>query len=190
MSKKVTFVDGVMVEYEIYPLIDSYDPRLRQPTPLIDFKKEDPVKLLNIVYSLMKTLDHYEGLGLSANQCGLPYRICVVSDLKEGKNYPLINPVVVESSPTLSKYKEGCLSFPGLFLEIGRPEWCVVQYQDTTSNRVTKRFEGIYATCVQHEIDHLNGICYTDLIPKIKLDMVKRKVNANLRKIRRATTGS
>lgn len=190
MSKKVAFVEGAMVEYEIYPLIDSYDPRLREPTKPIDFNEFDPVKLAGIVYSLIQTVDYYGGLGLSANQCGLPYRICVINNIQENKVFPLINPTVVETSPVRSTYKEGCLSFPGLFLEIGRPEWCAVEYKDTTGNSFSKKFEGIWATCVQHEIDHLNGICYTDLVSKIKLDIAKRKVKANLRKIRRATTGA
>jgi peptide deformylase len=65
----------------------------------------------------------------------------------------------------------------------------VVEFLAGNGEKVTKKFEGIYATCVQHELDHLEGICYTDLVSKFKLDIAKRKVKANLRKIRRATTG-
>ena len=138
----------------------------------------------------MESLKKYQGIGLSANQVGLPYRACAIDMVEEGKIFCLINPVIVEKAKTLSKYKEGCLSFPGLFIEIGRPEWCVVEFNAANGEKVVKRFEGIYATCVQHELDHLDGICYTDLISPIKLDIAKRKIPANLRKIRRATTGA
>ena len=189
MSKKIKFIDGQMVEYEILPLISEYDPVLRQPTQIVDFEKPQ-ISITYLAMSLMESLKHYKGLGLSANQVGLPYRACAIDMIEENKIFCLINPVIVEKASTLSRYKEGCLSFPGLFLEIGRPEWVVVEFQAGNGEKVTKKFEGIWATCVQHELDHLDGICYTDLVSKIKLDIAKRKVKANLRKIRRATTGS
>jgi peptide deformylase len=188
--KKLELVDGEMIEYEIYPLIDSYDPRLKEPTLTVDMNTVNKERLAYTVLSLIKSLDHYQGLGLSANQCGLTERICVINHLEEKKYCTLINPAIVEKSENISQYKEGCLSFPGLFLKIGRPEWVVVEYLDLEGNVVKQKFEGIYATCVQHEIDHLRGVCYTDLVSPIKLDMEKRKVKSNLRKIRQVTTGS
>jgi peptide deformylase len=189
MSKKIRFIEGQMVEYEILPLISQYDPMLRQPTQPINFDAPQ----INIPYlslSLMESLKHYQGLGLSANQVGLPLRACAVDMIEENKILCLINPVIVEKAEKPSRYKEGCLSFPGLFLEIGRPEWVTVEFNAGNGEKMTKKFEGIYATCVQHELDHLDGICYTDLVSPIKLDIAKRKVQANLRKIRRATTGA
>jgi len=162
---------------------------LRQPTQTVDFETPQ-ISIPYLSLSLMESLKHYRGLGLSANQVGLPYRAFAIDMIEEDKIFCLINPVVVEKAETLSKYKEGCLSFPGLFLEIGRPEWVTVEFQAGNGDKMTKKFEGIWATCVQHELDHLDGICYTDLVPKIKLDIAKRKVKANLRKIRRATTGA
>lgn len=188
MSKQITWVDGQMVEFEILPLVDSYNPILRQPTMEFDFENPQ-MKISYLVMSMMKSVEHYQGLGLSANQVGLPYKVCTINHIEDGKIYCLINPTIIEVSPEKAHYKEGCLSFPGLFLEIGRPEWCVVEFQAANGDKVTKKFEGIYATCVQHELDHLRGVCYTDLVSPIKLDIAKRKVKANLRKIRRATKG-
>jgi len=188
-NKKIRFIDGQMVEYEILPLVSQFDPILRQPTKVVSFDPPE-VSIPWLSLSLMESLKKYQGLGLSANQVGLPWRACAVDMIEENKIFCLINPVIVEKAPTLSRYKEGCLSFPGLFLEIGRPEWVTVEFQAGNGEKITKKFEGIYATCVQHELDHLDGICYTDLVSPIKLDMAKRKVKANLRKIRRATTGA
>ena len=188
--KKVMYIDGNMVEFEIFPLVDSYHPVLREPTLPVDFEAVDKENLAYAVLSLMKSVEHYEGLGLSANQCGIQHRICVINHLEDKKVYALINPRVIEKSEKISRYKEGCLSFPGLFLEIGRPESCVVEFQTAEGETRTMEFKGIWATCVQHEIDHLDGICYTDKVSPIKLDMAKRKVKANLRKIRRAVTGA
>lgn len=194
--KKLELIDGNMVEYEIYPLIDSYDPRLRQETIPVNFNplggvldEEDKANLAYKVLSLMKSVEHHQGLGLSANQVGLSERICVINHIEDKKIYALINPAIIEKSEKISKYKEGCLSFPGLFLEIGRPESCVVEFMTLEGEPKRMEFKGIWATCVQHEVDHLRGICYTDLVSPIKLDMAKRKVKANLRKIRQATTG-
>jgi peptide deformylase len=188
--KKLELVNGEMIEFEIYPLIDSYDPRLREPTIPVDMNTVSKDQLAYKVLSLIKSLDYYEGLGLSANQCGLTERICVINHLDDKRYYTLINPTIVEKAEKISKYKEGCLSFPGLFLEVGRPEWVVVEYLNIEGETVKQKFEGIWATCVQHEFDHLFGICYTDKVSPIKLDMAKRKVQSNLRKIRRATTGA
>lgn len=188
--RKLGLFGTEMIEYEIYPLIDSYDPRLREPTVPVVFDDEHLTKNAYVALSLMKTVEHYEGLGISANQCGLSERICVINHLEDKKLYALFNPKVVEVSNVVSRYKEGCLSFPGLFLEIGRPETCVVEFQTATGETQRMEFKGIWATCVQHEIDHLDGICYTDKVSPIKLDMAKRKVKANLRKIRRLTTGA
>lgn len=188
MTKQITFVDGQMIEWEILPLVDSYDPQLRAKTVEVDFEKTPGIP--SMAYSLMKSVEHYNGLGLSANQVGLPYSMCVINHIKDDKIYCLINPVIVEKSEKLSTYKEGCLSFPGLFLQIHRPEWVEVEFQALNGEKTRKKFEGIWATCVQHELDHLAGICYTDLVSPIKLEMAKRKVKANLRKIRRAVTGA
>lgn len=188
-NRKIKFIDNAMVEYEILPLVDQYDPILRQPIEPLDFTKEHGKDVAYWIMSLIESCAHYHGLGLSANQVGISKRICAINMLEEGKVYALINPVIVDKSPTNSSYKEGCLSFPGLFLEVGRPEWVDIEFQAANGEKVTKKFEGIWATCVQHEMDHLDGKVFTSLVSPIKLDIAKRKVKQNLRKIRKVTTG-
>lgn len=190
MTKNIKFIDGQMVESEVLPLVDQYDPILRKPTKPIDFETMPGPQVSYIGMSLIDSVAHYEGLGLAANQVGLEYSVCVVVDLQENKTICLINPVIVEMSSTTTDFKEGCLSFPGLFLELKRPEWVIVDFQAFNGETVRKKFEGIMATCVLHEIDHLRGICYTDLVSPIKLDIAKRKVKSNLKKIRKLTKGA
>lgn len=188
MSKQIKFIDGQMIEYDILPLVDQYDPILRKPTKPVDFEKMSGAEVSYIGMSLIESCAHYEGLGLSANQVGLEHCVCVVVDLEANSTICLINPSIVEMSPETSDLKEGCLSFPGLFLKINRPKWVTVDFQAFNGETVRKTFEGIMATCVLHEMDHLRGVCYTDLVSPITLDIAKRKVKSNLKKIKRATT--
>jgi peptide deformylase len=185
MSKQIKFIDGQMIECEVLPLVDQYDPILRKPTTPVDFDVHDVPYL---AMSLMESCNHYQGLGLAAPQIGLPYSLCAVADLDNNKTLCLINPTIVEMSSETSDFKEGCLSFPGLFLKIHRPQWVVMDFQALNGEAVRQKFEGIMATCVLHEFDHLRGICYTDLVSPITLDKEKRKIKTNLKKIKRATT--
>lgn len=185
MSKKLKFIDGNMVEYELLNLVDQYDPILRKPTEEIDFEKMEGGKIAYYAISLAETLDKLAGLGLSANQVGLPYKMCAIN--MGEKIWIMINPVVVESSEQKSEYKEGCLSFPGLFLKVKRPQTIRVKFQALNGEVIEQQFDGLTATVIQHELDHLNGVCYTDLVSPITLDMAKRKIKANLRKMKRLT---
>ena len=128
MSKMVKFVDNIMISYEILDLVDKYDPILYKPTIPVDFL--DPelqgIDLASLAYTLVETMEKHGGLGLSANQVGLPYRVCVINAGKEA--HVMFNPKVVMISGNISKMKEGCLTFPGLFLEIGRPEIVTVEF--------------------------------------------------------------
>jgi peptide deformylase len=190
-KKQITFVEGGgMVEWEILKLVDFYDPILRQPTKQVDFESGE-VNVPWLAYSLMKTLDSTEGgLGLSANQVGLPWCACAINHIDDGKVYCLINPMLVEQSSELSSYKEGCLSYPGLYLDVGRPEWVVIEFKALNGETVRHKFEGVWATCVMHELDHLRGILFTDRVSPITVDREKRKVKANLKKIAKATDES
>lgn len=190
MSKNISFVDGEMVEWEVLKLVDQYDPILRTPTIPVNFEIAQGQAIAYASMSLMKTCEKYNGLGLAANQVGLKYSMCAINHIEENKVFCLINPTIVARSPEMSSYNEGCLSFPGLFLKIPRNSWVEVSFLAGNGKEMTKKFEGIWATCVQHELDHLAGICYTDLVSPIKLDIAKRKIKQNLRKIRVATTGS
>lgn len=183
MTKKVKFVNGNMMEYEIMPLVSQYDKILRQPTKEVDFETMPGNEIAYLAMSLMESCNFHDGLGLSANQIGIPYRMCAINMLGQNRIWCMINPKVIDRSETNAKFKEGCLSFPGLFLLIGRPETVTVEFQAVNGEKLVQQFDGLTATCVQHELDHLDGIVYTDLVSKVKLDMAKRKVKTNLKKM-------
>lgn len=185
MSRKVKFIDGEMVEFEILKLVSQYDPILKTPCEPIDFEKMPGDNVAYLSMSLMESVKHYHGLGLSANQVGIGARMFAIQMMEEDKVYCLINPKVIAASDQLQKVNEGCLSFPGLFLTIERPNWVEMEFQAANGEVMQKRFEGIYATCALHELDHLNGKVYTDLVPKAKLQIAKGKVKQNLKKIKR-----
>jgi peptide deformylase len=182
-DRKIKFVDGNMVTYEIMPLVDKYDPILRQKMTPVDFETMSGHEIAFEAMSLMESLNHYHGVGLSANQIGLKHRMCAVS--VDDKVWSLINPVIIDKSITIMNLLEGCLSFPGLFLKIGRPDWVEVEFNAANGDKMNKRFEGLLSIVVQHEMDHLDGIVYTDLVSPTKLEMARRKVKTNLRKIKR-----
>lgn len=185
-EKKIKFIDGQMLEYEILPLVDEYDPILKQPTIPVDFERMQGTQVAYHALSIAETLNELEGLGLSANQVGLKHKICAVN--MGEKIWIFINPEITWSSEETSEFKEGCLSFPGLYLALKRPRSIKVKFQAINGETVEQQFDGLSATVIQHELDHLNGICYTSLISPVKLDMAKRKVKTNLKKLRRART--
>ena len=142
-------------------------------------------KMNELVAKLKMTMKLYGGIGLSANQCGVQERVFVI-----GTDYfqmVCINPKIIEKSETTIKSEEGCLSYPGLYLKVGRPDRIKVRFQAAGGQVVEKEFDGLTAVCIQHEIDHLDGIVYTDLVSPIKLEQAKRKVKSTLMKMQRAT---
>ncbi len=183
MSKMVKYYKGDLVEYEILKLVDFYDPILRQPTVPVKFDTlEEQKRVAYLSFSLCETLGELQGLGLSANQVGLKERICAINMGSE--IWVLINPEIIETSGEPAEYGEGCLSYPGLYLKLKRPSHIKVKFQAIGGQVVEHEFDGLTAVCIQHEIDHLNGIVYTDKVSAIKLDQAKRKVKQNLKKMR------
>ena len=184
MNKKMLkFVNNVMIEYEIYDLVDFYDPILRKPTEWIDFDLIEGNKIATISMSLMETLNKFGGVGLSANQIGLPYRMFAVN--MGDKIWCFINPKIIKVSDTKSKYREGCLSYPGLYISIGRADSVTIEFQAANGEKLMKEFNGLTATCILHEMDHLDGIMFTDKIPKSKLAEEKKKIKSNLKKMKK-----
>jgi peptide deformylase len=133
--------------------------------------------------SIAETLNDLGGLGLSANQIGLPYRICAIN--MGDKIWMMINPKITWKSEDKSSFKEGCLSFPGLYLDIGRPAHIKVKFNAVSGEVLEQEFDGLTATVIQHELDHLDGVCYTKLVSPIKLDQAKRKAKKNVKKMSR-----
>lgn len=184
MGKIIKYKDGALIEYEILKLVDFYNPILRTPTVPYDFANRKDAEY--ITHSLVETMGQYGGLGLSANQVGLKDRVCVVNMGK--KAWVMFNPKIIEFSSKIADFQEGCLSYPGLYIKCNRQEHIKVQFQAIGGQFVEHEFDGLTAVCIQHEIDHLDGIVYTNRISPIKLDIAKKKVKSNLKKLTRVTT--
>lgn len=187
MSKVVKYVNGNLIEYEVYKLVDFYDPILRQPTIPFDFEKRTPQEAESIAHSLVEVMNRYGGLGLSANQVGLKDRVCVVNMGETA--WAMFNPEIIQSSLVPADFSEGCLSYRGLYVKCNRADNITVRFQAIGGQFIEKEFDGLTAVCVQHEIDHLNGVLFTDRISPIKLEKAKRKVKNNLKKMSRIALG-
>jgi len=126
----------------------------------------------------MITLMHQShGIGLSANQVGFEGRVFVIDpkNLDDKTPFALFNPVLLEESDDLDQGDEGCLSFPDLYLQVKRPKKIKVQYVDKHQNTCIIELTGIDARCFLHELDHLNGICFTDKVSQLKLALALKK---------------
>ena len=128
---------------------------------------------------MLETMYAAPGIGLAAVQVGILKRLIVIdiSKDKEKKNpIFLINPEIIFKSKKTSIYEEGCLSLPGYFAEIERPEECHIKYIDYDGKKKEMKANGLLATCIQHEIDHLNGKLFIDYLSKLKKDMIIKKL--------------
>lgn len=165
---------------EIFDLVDENNLTLHSMTNNFDFANP-PVDPNKFASSLVETCKKYNALGLSANQCGFNYRVFVAGS---GDSYvAFFNPVIVSVSPETSKMEEGCLSFPDLFLIVERPATIEVVYQDFTGAQKTAKFAGLTARCFQHELDHMNGVCYTEKVKPLAMQMaLKRKAKLRLQR--------
>lgn len=160
------------VNIEIFSLVPETHPALRQVLPKFDFDNP-PVDPNKFASSLVETCKKYNGLGLSANQCGYEYRVFVMGT---GDDYvAFFNPEITWVSEDKSKMEEGCLSFLDLFLNVERPNTIKVYYQDYTGEKKTAQFTGLTARCFQHELDHMNGIVYTHHAKPLSLQMAMKK---------------
>ena len=185
MATNVKLYKGNLVDYEVYKLVDFYDPILRAPTkPFVFDSEESKERAAYIAFSMAETLEKLQGLGLSANQVGLDVRVCALNMGKE--IWTMFNPEIIERSEELNtEFSEGCLSYPGLFLKIPRHKTVKVRFQAIGGQFVEQELTGLTAVCLQHELDHLDGIVYTDRVSRIKLDIAKKKVKSNVKKMNR-----
>jgi len=127
---------------------------------------------------MLETMYDAPGIGLAAIQIGVPRRMLVIDLSKEGEEkQPLIfiNPEIVRSSDERSVYEEGCLSIPDYYAEVERPANVTVKYLDREGKEQSVEADGLLATCLQHEIDHLNGVLFIDHISRLKREMVIKK---------------
>ena len=150
---------------------------LRQKSQPVNIVGPDEKKLMN---DMLDTMYAANGIGLAAIQIGVPQRIIVmdISRDKENKN-PMyfVNPVIKNRDLEKSIYEEGCLSVPNQFAEIERARKCEVEYLDYNGNKEILKAEGLLATCIQHEMDHLEGILFIDYLSKLKRSMIVKKLS-------------
>ena len=139
-------------------------------------------ELRELMDDMLETMYAAPGIGLAGGQIGILKRLIVidVSKEKEKKNpLFLINPEIIYKSSSTSVYEEGCLSLPGYFAEIERPAECQIEYIDYHGKKKEMKASGLLATCIQHEVDHLNGILFIDYLSKLKRDMIIKKLIKN-----------
>ncbi len=165
---------------------------LIEPDPILRKKCEPLEKVDDNIKKLMKdmlaTMYEAPGIGLAAIQIGILKRLVVidVSKDKEKKNpLFLINPIILKKSKETSIYEEGCLSLPGQFAEIERPAECLLSYIDLNGKKKELKANGLLATCIQHEVDHLDGILFIDYLSKLKKDMIIKKLVKHKKEIER-----
>ena len=135
---------------------------------------------MQLMDDMLETMYAANGIGLAAIQIGVPKRIIVMDLSKdENKKEPLyfVNPVIKKSDSSKSTYEEGCLSVPNQFAEIDRPKKCEVEYLDYNGEKKLLKAEGLLATCIQHEMDHLEGIFFIDYLSKLKKSMIIKKLS-------------
>ena len=133
-----------------------------------------------LITDLFETMYNSNGIGLAAIQVGIPKRVLVVDvSTKDEKKKPmaLINPVIKKLSDVTSVYEEGCLSIPETFIEIERPKICEVEYIDEKGLKKDLKCDGLLSTCIQHEINHLDGKLIIDHLSKLKKDMIIKKIS-------------
>ena len=128
---------------------------------------------------MLDTMYAANGIGLAAIQIGVPKNVVVIDLNKDNKKIPMffVNPKITSKSKSLTKYEAGCLSIPNLFAEIERPSECEIQYLDYFGKEKTLTANGLLATCIQHEVDHLKGILFIDYLSKLKKDIILKKLS-------------
>ena len=160
---------------------------LRQVSKEVEKVGEEEKKIMD---DMLETMYQANGIGLAAIQIGIPKRIIVI-DLAKGeeKKNPMyfVNPVIKNKNQNLATYEEGCLSVPDQFAEVDRPSTCEVEYLDYHGEKKILKAEGLLATCIQHEMDHLQGILFIDYLSKLKKSMIIKKLSKGKNKSDRIT---
>ena len=152
---------------------------LRQKSKPVEKVGKEEQKLMD---DMLDTMYSANGIGLAAIQIGVPKRI-IVMDIGKDKSQKeprfFVNPVIKNKDVLKSTYEEGCLSVPNQFAEIDRPKKCEVEYLDYDGEKKLLKAEGLLATCIQHEMDHLEGILFIDYLSKLKKSMIIKKLSKN-----------
>ena len=150
---------------------------LRQVSKIVEKVGDEERVLMD---DMLDTMYDAPGIGLAAIQIGIPKRIIVMDISRdENKKEPryFVNPIIKNKNEEKAKYEEGCLSVPDQFAEIERPNTCEVEYLDYDGKKQLLKADGLLATCIQHEIDHLEGILFIDYLSKLKKSMIIKKLS-------------
>ena len=157
---------------------------LESDNPILKVKLEDCNPELNrqeIKDNLIETMQHYEGIGLSANQIGVMERVFVMYNHVETKQIiACFNPKIIKEGEEKVLIDEGCLSFPGLWVKVNRPETIEVEYEDENGEKVQRELYGLQSRIFQHEYDHMEGSNFTEKVSKLKLDMAIKKHDSTM----------
>tara|TARA_B100000575_G_C22734145_1_gene439801 strand:- start:47 stop:571 length:525 start_codon:yes stop_codon:yes gene_type:complete len=159
------------------------DPILRKKSKNLENVDQELRKLMD---DMLETMYAAPGIGLAAVQIGILKRLIVIDISKEDeKKTPLflVNPEITFRSNKTSTYEEGCLSLPGHFAEVERPEECHLNFIDYNGKKKNLKANGLLATCIQHEVDHLDGILFVDHISKLKRDMIIKKLKKSKKEL-------
>lgn len=152
---------------------------LKYPDPFLFKKVKAVIEIDEILKSeaqeMIKIMKESEGVGLAANQVGLDKRIFVMQCIQEKEPYIFINPEIIEESEELTPYQEGCLSFPSLYIELDRSKSVKLKWINIKGEEKIEEFTGLEAVCVQHELDHLNGIVFVNKLKPTKKQIVLNK---------------
>ena len=172
-------------------LIPPTDPRVQSAiAPFNDdmLKDEDVKNRQELSDAMFETMKKYGGIGLSANQVGLPFNMFVLGDhpeVEKGLKMTCFNPIIISSSVEEETMKEGCLTFPFVFLSITRPRKVVVKYEDENGDLKEGSLDGMISRVFQHEYDHMLGKTFVDGVSKMKLDMAYKKAEKQMNRYRK-----
>ena len=161
----------------IKPILIEPNKLLRQISESVETVGEEEQKLMD---DMLETMYEAPGIGLAAVQIGVPKRIIVMDIGRDENNKEprfFVNPVIKNKNEVKSIYEEGCLSVPDQFAEIERPNTCEVEYLDYNGEKKVLKADGLLATCIQHEMDHLEGVLFIDYLSKLKKSMIIKKLS-------------
>jgi peptide deformylase len=163
------------------PILSDGHPKLAERMEEFDLSQVMNPEIQKFIKQLKLTMTTYGGLGLSANQCGIRFRMFVMGS--DEFQMVCINPKIVETFGEPEKMREGCLSYPGLYLNVPRYKKIVVEHFDHLGEYNTSTLEGISAQVYQHELDHMNGVVYTNKVGPLALELAKKRQKKLIRKI-------
>ena len=166
----------------IYNLLEAKQPLIH--TELPEFVDSEDIDRKDFQDSMVETMKHWGGIGLSANQVGFPFRMFVMGD--KDSYICCWNPQILSESEFTVPIEEGCLTYPGLFVKIYRPEDIYVQFEDENKSIHNDTFKGLMCRVYQHEMDHMDGIDFRNKATRMNLDIAKRKLKRGKLKLKRA----